>query len=140
VVLGRNAQWRPRRRRQDADADAHKRPSLSERALGNDSLWIAWAAGALYSVPGAYYLAGLALLVKLDQSASIDVVAILGFNLVMFAFLELPLLGFLIAPDRARALTERLNRWMTRHKRTLITVVAGVGGLYLLITGLSDLP
>jgi threonine/homoserine/homoserine lactone efflux protein len=139
VVLGRNAQWRPRRRRQD-NADANKRPSLSERALGNDSLWIAWAAGALYSVPGAYYLAGLALLVKLDQPASIDVVAILGFNLVMFALLELPLLGFLVAPDRARALTERLNRWMTRHKRTLITVVAGVGGLYLLITGLSDLP
>ena len=139
VVLGRNAQWRPRRRRHH-DADAHKRPSLSERALGNDSLWIAWAAGALYSVPGAYYLAGLALLVKLDQPASIDVVAILGFNLVMFALLELPLLGFLVAPDRARALTERLNRWMTRHKRTLITVVAGVGGLYLLITGLSDLP
>lgn len=137
VVLGRKAQWRPRRRRDD---DAHKRPSLSERALGNDSLWIAWAAGALYSVPGAYYLAGLALLVKLDQSASIDVVAILGFNLVMFVFLELPLLGFLLAPDRARALTERLNQWMTRHKRTLITLVAGVGGLYLLITGLSDLP
>ena len=139
VVLGRHAQWRPRRRRHDG-ADAHKRRSLSERALGNDSLWIAWAAGALYSVPGAYYLAGLALLVKLDQPASIDVVAILGFNLVMFALLELPLLGFLVAPDRARALTERLNRWMTRHKRTLITVVAGVGGLYLLITGLSDLP
>jgi hypothetical protein len=139
VVLGRHAQWRPRRRRNDG-ADAHKRPSLSERALGNDSLWIAWAAGALYSVPGAYYLAGLALLVKLDQPASIDVVAILGFNLVMFVFLELPLLGFLVAPDRARAVTERLNQWMTRHKRTLITVVAGVGGLYLLITGLSDLP
>jgi hypothetical protein len=139
VVLGRNAQWRPRRRRNDG-AVAPKRPSLSERALGNDSLWIAWAAGALYSVPGAYYLAGLALLVKLDQPASIDVVAILGFNLVMFVFLELPLLGFLVAPDRARALTERLNQWMTRHKRTLITVVAGVGGLYLLITGLSDLP
>ena len=139
VVLGRNAQWRPRRRRNDG-ADARKRPSLSERALGNDSLWIAWAAGALYSVPGAYYLAGLALLVKLDQPASIDVVAILGFNLVMFVFLELPLLSFLVAPDRARALTERLNQWMTRHKRTLITVVAGVGGLYLLITGLSDLP
>ena len=51
VVLGRNAQWRPRRRGQDADADADKRPSLSERALGNDSLWIAWAAGALYSGP-----------------------------------------------------------------------------------------
>jgi hypothetical protein len=44
-----------------------------------------------------------------------------------------------VAPERARTLTEKLNGWMTRHKRTLITVVAGIGGLYLLITGLSAL-
>jgi len=29
---------------------------------------------------------------------------------------------------------------MTRHKRTLITVVAGAGGAYLLASGLIDLP
>jgi hypothetical protein len=64
---------------------------------------------------------------------------IVGFNLVMFAFTELPLLGFLLAPERTRALTEKLNEWMTRHKRTLIVVVAGAGGTYLLIDGLSTL-
>jgi Sap, sulfolipid-1-addressing protein len=138
VVLGRNVQWRPRRRHHDAQRPEHQ--SLSDRAVGHDSLWIAWAAGALYSAPGAYYLAGLALLVKLDEPIATDVVAILGFNLIMFAFIELPLLGFLLAPERARTLTEKLNGWMTRHKRTLITVVAGAGGTYLLITGLTDLP
>jgi hypothetical protein len=137
VLLGRNVQWRPRRRRRDPQRP--ERQSLSDRAVGHDSLWIAWAAGALYSAPGAYYVAGLALLVKLDQPIATDAVAIVGFNLVMFAFIELPLLGFLVAPERARTLTEKLNGWMTRHKRTLITVVAGIGGLYLLITGLSAL-
>jgi hypothetical protein len=137
VLFGRNVQWRPRRRRHDPRRP--ERQSLSDRAVGHDSLWIAWAAGALYSAPGAYYVAGLALLVKLDQPIATDAVAIVGFNLVMFAFIELPLLGFVVAPERARTLTEKLNGWMTRHKRTLITVVAGIGGLYLLITGLSAL-
>jgi hypothetical protein len=135
-------QWRPRKRARAAPTGAGKpkRPSLSDRALGHDSLWIAWAAGAVYSAPGAYYLAGLALLVKLDQPVSVDALAIVGFNLVMFAFLELPLIGFLLAPERARAMTEKLSGWMSRHKRTLILVVAGVGGAYLLVSGLTDLP
>jgi hypothetical protein len=138
VLLGRNVQWRPRRPHHDAQRP--ERQSLSDRAVGHDSLWIAWAAGALYSAPGAEYVAGLALLVKLDEPIATDVVAIVGFNLIMFAFIELPLLGFLFAPERTRSVTERFNGWMSRHKRTLITVVAGIGGSYLLSTGLSDLP
>src|SRR6187200_3574457 len=47
VLLGRNVQWRPRRRRHDPQQPEHQ--SLSDRTVGHDSLWIAWAAGALYS-------------------------------------------------------------------------------------------
>jgi Sap, sulfolipid-1-addressing protein len=88
--------------------------------------------------PGCHYLAGLALVVKLDATIATDV-AIVGFSLVMFTFIELPLLGSVLVPDRSRTLTEKLNDWMTRHNRTLITVVARIGGTYLLISGLSDL-
>jgi hypothetical protein len=137
VLAGRSVQWRPRRGH--ADEQRSRRQSLYDRAVGHDSLWIAWAAGALYSAPGAYYLAGLALLVKLDQPTATDVLAIVGFNVVMFAFIELPLLGFLIAPERARANTQRFRDWMARRKRALVTAVAGAGGAYLLVTGLSDL-
>ena len=65
--------------------------------------------------------------------------AILGFNPVMFALIELPLLGFALAPERTRSLTERLSGWMTDHRRILIVVVAGGVGAYLLISGFSDL-
>ena len=138
VGSGRVAHWQARRR-QRTDASRSPRPSLSERAFGHDSLWIAWAAGAAYSAPGAYYLAGLALLVKLDKPTATDVLAIVGFNLIMFAFLEIPLLGFLFAPERTRALTGRLSGWMSRRRRTLIVVIAGAGGAYLLISGLATL-
>ena len=137
VVSGRRVQWHPRRsRKRDAE---HPRQSLPERALGHDSLWIAWAAGAAYSWPGAEYLAGLALLAKLNASPAANVGAILGFNVVMFALIELPLLGLALLPDRTQALTEKLNTWMTSHRRTLIVIVAGAGGAYLLISGLTDL-
>lgn len=137
VLSGRRVQWHPRRsRKRDSE---HPRQSLPERALGHDSLWIAWAAGAAYSWPGAEYLAGLALLAKLNASPAANVGAILGFNVVMFALIELPLLGLALLPDRTQALTEKLNTWMTSHRRTLIVIVAGAGGAYLLLSGLTDL-
>jgi hypothetical protein len=136
--LGRKVQWHPRRARK-RDGDRSGRQSLHDRALGQDSLWIAWAAGALYSAPGAYYLAGLALLVKQNVSATTNVLVILGFNLIQFAVIELPLLGLLLMPDRTRSLAEKLNDFMTAHRRIVLVLLAGAIGTYLLISGVSDL-
>jgi hypothetical protein len=138
VLSGRAVHWHPRRT-SHGQAERPHRQTLYERAVGRDSVWIAWAAGAVYSVPGAYYLAGLALLTKLGEPPATNVLAILGFNLIMFALVELPLIGFVLTPDRTRPLTEKLNGWMTDHRRMLIVIVAGAGGAYLLASGLSDL-
>jgi hypothetical protein len=135
---GRKLQWHPRRTRK-RDADRPERQSLRDRALGHDSLWIAWAAGALYSAPGAYYLAGLALLAKQNLSVTTIVLVVLGFNLIQFALIELPLIGLVVVPDRARSLTGKLNDWMTAHRRIVIVGLTGAIGSYLLISGISDL-
>jgi hypothetical protein len=63
----------------------------------------------------------------------------LGFNLIQFALLELPLLGLVLIPDRTQSLTEKLNDWMTAHRRIVIVFLAGAIGTYLLISGISDL-
>jgi hypothetical protein len=138
VWSGRVVQWHPRRTKK-RDPDNPHRQSLRDRALGHDSLWIAWAAGAAYSVPGAYYIAGLALLAKLNASVTTNVLVILGFNVIMFALIELPLIGLVVAPQRARSLTEKLHAWMTAHRRALIVTVTGAIGTYLLVSGISDL-
>jgi hypothetical protein len=135
---GRKVQWHPRRPRKP-NADHSRLQTLHDRALGQDSLWIAWAAGALYSAPGAYYLAGLALLAKQNASVATNVVVILAFNLIQFALIELPLIGLVVVPDRTRPLTEKLNDWMTAHRRIVIVFLSGAIGAYLLISGISDL-
>lgn len=118
AAAGRKLQWHPRRNR-DGDVERPQRPSLYDRAVGHDSVWIAWAAGAIYSLPGAYYLAGLALLAKVRATAATEVFAVLGFNVIMFALIELPLLGFALAPDRTRSLSEKPSvAWPPmRHRR-----------------------
>jgi hypothetical protein len=135
--------WRSDRHR-DKDAkrphpDAKPRPSLADRVRAADSVWLAGVAGATYAVPGAYYLAGLAMIIKLDGGTTTNVFAVIGFNLVMFALLELPLLGFVLAPDRTRELVGRLHDWLGRQRRMIVVVVSGAIGLYLLIAGLADL-
>ena len=137
-LSGRSLHWHPRRTRKRED-DGARRPSLRDRALGHDSLWIAWAAGALYSAPGAYYLAGLALLAKQNVSATTSVVVILAFNAIQFALIELPLFGLILIPERTRSLTEKLSDWMTTHRRIVIVFLAGAIGADLLISGVSDL-
>ena len=138
VGSGRRLQWHPRRAGH-GDAESPQLESLFESALGRHSVWIAWAAGAIYSLPGAEYLAGLVLLAKVGAPTASEVLAVLGFNLIMFAVIELPLLGFVLAPERTRSLTEKLNRWMTDHRRILIVIVTGAVGIYLLVSGFGDL-
>jgi hypothetical protein len=138
VLSGRAVHWRPRRP-SGSDTGPSQPKTLVERAVGHDSLWIAWAAGALYSAPGAYYLAAMALLAKLDRPTATTVVAIVAFNAIMFALIELPLVSFLFAPERTQKLAQQLNGWMSRHQRSLVAVAAGAGGTYLLVSGLSAL-
>ena len=57
-ALGPRGPMAPRRGSR-GEPERPGRQSLYDRAVGHDSVWIAWAAGAVYSVPGAHYLAGL---------------------------------------------------------------------------------
>jgi Sap, sulfolipid-1-addressing protein len=52
----------------------------------------------------------------------------LAFNLVMFALIETPLIGFVFAPDRTRAFVGKLDNWLGHHSRTIVTAVAGAIG------------
>ena len=76
---------------------------------------------------------------KQNASAATNVVVVLAFNLIQFALIELPLIGLVVVPDRARSLTEKLNDWMTAHRRLVTVFLTGVIGSYLLISGISDL-
>ncbi len=45
----------------------------------------------------------------------------IGFFLIMFAFIELPLIGFFVAPELATAETIAFNSWLDRNANRLAT-------------------
>lgn len=114
-----------------------EKPSLRDRVRSVESPWIAALAGVAWGVPGAFYLAALALIARSAVAAANAVVTIVAFNLVMFAPVELPLLAFFIAPDRTRAAVKRISAVASSHRRTLAVGIAGAAGIYLLGRGVG---
>ena len=82
----------------------------AHRALINgQSLWTAAVAGCGIALPSIDYLAVLALIVASGAAASVQVGALLLFNVVAFGFVEIPLISYLVAPDRTLATLSALQ-------------------------------
>lgn len=113
------------------------RLSARARRLANGSSpWVAAAAGLGIALPSVDYLAALAVILASDAPASTQVAALLGFNVVAFALVEIPLIAYLVAPDRTVATMDALHAWLrSRHRRDVAALLAGIGSL-LVIAGL----
>ena len=75
--------------------------------------------GALLTLPGASYLIGLHKIADSDPSTAEAVAAVLGFNAIMLALLELPLIGYLFAPEWTPRAVDRFKEWFSRNARRL---------------------
>ena len=116
-----------------------KGPPRWQQALSRGSARTTFVVGALLTLPGASYLAGLSRIDKLNYSTAETVVLVIAFNLVMLALLEVPLLCFAIAPDWTVGAIDRARAWIGRHsRRFVVTMLAGLGTL-LVIKGLIEL-
>jgi hypothetical protein len=98
------------------------------RELGKGDPRISFAVGAALTLPGASYLAALHQVDVLDYGAAETVLMVIGVNLVMLMLLELPLLGFLFAPEATEHRVERIKAWFSRNgRRAAIAVLAALG-------------
>ena len=95
--------------------------------------------GALLSLPGASYLAGLDQIHKLKYSTAGTVLLVIGFNLVMLWLLEVPLASFVIAPDWTPRAIERAKNWVSRHAHVFAVRGFAALGALLVITGIGGL-
>jgi hypothetical protein len=138
LITGRDP--RPARLRRDRKpAPGPKKRSWTQRAIGHDSLAMAFGLGVLLDLPSVWYLVALKDIVTSDYSATTEVLLIVGFNVIMFAVIEIPLIAYLLAPDRAAATVAGLNAWIRSHARQLTEAVAGAVGLYLVAKGVVAL-
>jgi hypothetical protein len=122
-------------RRRERRASRPPRDPWSERVLNRGNVPIAFAVGITLNLPGAFYLVALKDIAESQNGIGTQVLAIVVFNLIMFVFAEVPLLGYSFAPEATRSRVEHLNAWMAHHARQIVVTVATVAGLYLIGRG-----
>ncbi len=111
----------------------------TRRLLNGRSLWVAGTAGLGIALPSIDYLAVLAVILASGATATTQVGALLMFNVVAFALVEIPLVGYLAAPERTRALMAALQGWLqSRSSRAVAALLAGLG-CTLLVVGFTGL-
>jgi Sap, sulfolipid-1-addressing protein len=121
------------------DESGEKKPDRLQKALDRGAPYAFVAGIILCAFPGVSALVALKDIAQLGYSTSATVLVIICFFLIMFAFIELPLLGYFVAPERSTQATLSFNAWLDRNANPLaVRVLVGLG-LLLIIRGVAGL-
>jgi hypothetical protein len=138
-VLRSERMERRRERKKQEKEGVEKGPSRVERVLGRGSARITFLVGMLLTLPGVAYLAALRELDELNYGTVPTVLVILGFNVMLLILLEIPLVGYVVAPERTVVAVQDFREWLSQNGfRVGIYVAAGLGAL-LIIRGVIEL-
>ncbi|MET4426945.1 MULTISPECIES: GAP family protein [unclassified Mycolicibacterium] len=107
--------------------------------LNGRSLWAAGVAGLGIALPSIDYVAALALIVASGAAATTQFGALMAFNVVAFGLVEIPLLCYLVAPERTRAALLALNDWLRLRGRLGVAALLAVIGVVLVGVGFAGL-
>jgi hypothetical protein len=123
----------------ESEAEGEAKDPWTQRILKRDSLGLAFGLGIILDLPSVWYLAALKDIAHADNSTAHDVALVVLFNVIMFALIEIPLVFYVLAPERAAARVARFDSWARGHLRQIGATVAAVIGAYLLINGIAGL-
>jgi Sap, sulfolipid-1-addressing protein len=128
----RLAERRERKRAKQAESDE---PSWSDRILGHESVALTFLLGMALNLPGALYLVALTQIASADQGTVADVLEVLIYNVIMFAWAEIPLIAYGVAPERTETFITRVHDWLGAHLRQIAIGICGIAAVYLTIKG-----
>jgi hypothetical protein len=113
-----------------------RRSELTEKAIERGAP-LAFVGGILLNiVPGLFPLIALKDLMELDYSWPEVVATLFAFYVVMFAFIEAPIVAYVFARDWTGKEVTRFNDWLTANHRRVGAWVLCAGGTYMTIRGI----
>ncbi len=129
VLRSERMEQRRERKKQEKEG-VEKGPSRVERVLGKGSARITFLVGMVLTLPGVSYLAALHELDNLNYGTVPTILVILGFNAMLLILLEIPLVGYVLAPERTVVAVQDFRGWLSKNGlKAGIYVAAGLGVL-----------
>ena len=140
LATDRDAPVRERReRRKEAKAQkGNAGEPWSQRMLGRGSAGVAFAVGAILSFPGVSYLTALGRIAKVGPGTVETILLVVGFCLIQLLPLELPLLGYAVAPERTQRAIASFRAWLARRGRRAAVILAIALGAILIVRGVVN--
>ena len=133
------------RRRARTDAPARRGGSINRfkgsatSAIERGSVGVAIGVGVILGVPGPFDVLALGHLVRFGYALVPSLVVVVGFNLIKFALIELPILSYALDPAGTADRVERFSAWMRANKIRVIAGVIAIVGLLLIERGIARL-
>ncbi len=133
--------WRSRRRRRRPaeKATAGQATSWAERRLGQASAKIAFLIGAAINLPGPFYILAIGKIARGHYGPVEQIALIVLFNAIMFLLLEIPLVGYVLAPETTTERVQALSRWLNANGLRVTGWLVGLFGAGLVVRGVAAL-
>jgi hypothetical protein len=121
------------------EAKGPKKVPRWQQTLARGSARSTFVVGVLLSFPGASYLASLTEMHRQQLGGAELALTVLVVNLIMLVLLELPLIGYVVAPVWTRLKVEQFKGWIARNGRHALAIGAAVIGIALIVRGVVTL-
>ena len=109
-----------------------------ERLVGSTRL--AFVGGIVLNLfPGVVPFIALRGIAEGGYTLAETVVLVVVFYVILFATVEIPILGYVVAPVRTVELVRRLNAWLDRNAVRVAADVLALAGAFFLVRGLLEL-
>ncbi|WP_328355669.1 GAP family protein [Mycobacterium sp. NBC_00419] len=111
----------------------------AKNIIHGESHWFSSFAGLGLAMPGVEYMALLALIIASNEPPAIQALALFAFLILANAISSIPLVSYLIAPQKTAVRVQAFNEWIRRRTRRQVAAVLGLVGTILFIAGIASL-
>ena len=136
ILIAGGYLWRRGPKRRDP---AKKDTGIVSRLLARPGARAAFIVGLVVYSPSLTFVAAVQVIATARQGIAVSILDIAIVIAITIAFVWLPLLLYLLAPDRTGRILTRFNHWLRSHGHMLTVDALVVGGVLLTINGILGL-
>lgn len=125
--------YKPKQR----DPAKPKKPNPIVRMSARPRPVTAFAVGAVMFFPSVTFIAAVEVVATAKASLAATVAAMVMIIVLTAAFAWIPLVAFLVAPQRTVTTLRSLEGWLKRHGKTVLASAVAVVGIILVIQGIT---
>ncbi len=111
----------------------------SQDMLKRGAVWPAFLVGLGSATPPVECVMLLTVIMASGAAITTQMVAFVVFVFLVLAVVEIPLITYLVMPQRTEAMMLRLDGWLCKHRRRIFQIMLTVTGVILLVNGVGSL-